>query len=142
MIRIAQSDAEIAACFPVMRELRPHLDESSFVSRVRLQEQAGYRLACVTISASPVAVAGFRIGENLAWGRFLYVDDLVTLSSERSHGYGKALLDWLESFATSKGCTQFHLDSGIQRKDAHRFYEREGLKISSYHFNKVIEPTY
>jgi GNAT superfamily N-acetyltransferase len=137
-IRIAQSDGEIAACFPVMKELRPHLDGASFVARVRLQEQTGYRLACVTVSGSPVAVAGFRVGENLAWGRFLYVDDLVTLPGERSHGYGKALLDWLENFASSEGCTQLHLDSGIQRKDAHRFYAREGLKISSYHFNKPI----
>jgi GNAT superfamily N-acetyltransferase len=137
-IRIAQSDGEIAACFPVMKELRPHLDGASFVARVRLQEQTGYRLACVTVSGSPVAVAGFRVGENLAWGRFLYVDDLVTLPGERSHGYGKALLDWLENYATTEGCGQLHLDSGIQRKEAHRFYEREGLKISSYHFNKLI----
>jgi len=99
-IHLAQSDGEIAACFPVMKELRPHLDGASFVPRVRLQEQTGYRLACVTVSGSPVAVAGFRVGENLAWGRFLYVDDLVTLSSERSHGYGMALLDWLENYAT------------------------------------------
>jgi GNAT superfamily N-acetyltransferase len=137
-IRIAQSDGEIAACYPVMKELRPHLDGASFVARVRLQEQTGYRLAYVTVSGSPVAVAGFRVGENLAWGRFLYVDDLVTLPGERSSGYGKALLDWLENYATQEGCGQLHLDSGIQRKDAHRFYEREGLKISSYHFNKLI----
>jgi GNAT superfamily N-acetyltransferase len=137
-IRIAQSDGEIAACFHVMRELRPHLDEASFVARVRFQEQTGYRLAFLTASGNPAAVAGFRIGENLAWGRFLYVDDLVTLPDERSHGYGKALLDWLENFASREGCTQLHLDSGIQRKEAHRFYEREGLKISIYHFNKVI----
>ena len=27
-----------------------------------------------------------------------------------------------------------HLDSGIQRKDAHRFYEREGMSLASVHF--------
>ena len=137
-IRIAHSDEEITTCFPVMQALRPHLDESSFVARVRFQEQTGYRLVFVETSGISVAAAGFRIGENLAWGRFLYVDDLVTLPGERSHGYGKALLDWLENYAAREGCGQLHLDSGIQRKDAHRFYEREGLKISSYHFNKVI----
>jgi GNAT superfamily N-acetyltransferase len=95
----------------------------------------------VTVSGSPVAVVGFRVGENLAWGRFLYVDDLVTLPGERSHGYGKALLDWLENYATQESCGQLHLDSGIQRKEAHRFYEREGLKVSSYHFAKDISTT-
>jgi hypothetical protein len=33
-----------------------------------------------------------------------------------------------------------HLDSGVQRKDAHRFYEREGMKLASFHFSQVIAP--
>ncbi len=33
-----------------------------------------------------------------------------------------------------------HLDSGIQRKDAHRFYEREGMSITSFHFAEYIAP--
>ena len=74
-IRVATTDAEIAACYPVMRELRPHIAEGQFLSRVRNQENAGYRLAYVQASNSAVAVAGFRLGENLAWGRFLYVDE-------------------------------------------------------------------
>lgn len=79
-IRLAKSDEEIARCFPVMHELRPYVAEHDFVSRVRRQEASGYRLAYVLEGGEAVAVAGYRIGENLAWGRFLYVDDLVTSS--------------------------------------------------------------
>jgi GNAT superfamily N-acetyltransferase len=139
-IRIAKSDAQIAACYPVMRELRPHVEERSFVSRVREMEKSGYLLACLEDAGMPSAVAGFRLGENLAWGRYLYVDDLVTLASCRSRGMGTALLSWLEKFAEREGCGQLHLDSGVQRKDAHRFYEREGLKLSSYHYARMISP--
>jgi GNAT superfamily N-acetyltransferase len=139
-ISIATADAEIAACYPVMKELRPHIAENQFVSRVRSQERSGYRLAFVQEQASVVAVAGFRFGENLAWGRFLYVDDLVTLASHRSKGYGSRLLSWLKERAEKEGCGQMHLDSGIQRKDAHRFYEREGMKIASLHFVENIAP--
>lgn len=140
-IRIAKTDAEIAACYPVMLELRPHLAEKSFVSRVRSQEKYGYALAYLSEHSGPVAVAGFRLGENLAWGRFLYVDDLVTLSSRRSRGFGAALLSWLTELAAKEGCNQLHLDSGIQRRDAHRFYEREQMKLASYHFSKIIAPS-
>ena len=77
-IRIAITDTEITACYPVMRELRSHIAEDQFLSRVRRQEITGYRLAFVQALEGVVAVAGFRVGENLAWGRFLYVDDLVT----------------------------------------------------------------
>ena len=139
-IRIATTDSEIAACYPVIRELRPQIAEDQFLSRVRSQEKTGYQLAFVEQSDGVVAVAGFRVGENLAWGRFLYVDDLVTLPSHRSNGFGASLLSWLRVFAAKEGCVQMHLDSGIQRKDAHRFYEREGMSMASFHFVENLAP--
>lgn len=139
-IRLATTDAEIAACYPVMRELRPHIAQEQFLSRVRDQEKSGYRLAVVQGPDGVVAVAGFRVGENLAWGRFLYVDDLVTLAAQRSKGYGAMLLAWLKEYAAKEGCLQLHLDSGIHRKEAHRFYEREGMTMTSLHFAENITP--
>lgn len=139
-IHIATTDTEIAACYPVMRELRPHIAEAEFLSRVRGQENMGYRLAYVQEPNGVVAVAGFRFGENLAWGRFLYVDDLATLAGHRSNGYGGQLLSWLKKLAAKEGCLQLHLDSGIQRKEAHRFYEREGMTLASYHFSASMLP--
>lgn len=133
-ISLATTDAEIAACYPVMRELRPHISAEEFVPRVRRQAQTGYQLAAVKDAGQVVAVAGFRISENLPWGRFLYVDDLVTHSAHRSRGYGARLLNWLKGFAAAEGCAQLHLDSATWREDAHRFYAREGLQLSSYHF--------
>lgn len=139
-IHIATTDTEIAACYPVMRELRPHIAEEQFLPRVRSQESTGYRLAYLLEANGVVAVAGFRLGDNLAWGRFLYVDDLVTLSAYRSKGHGAQLLSWLKEKAGSEGCEQMHLDSGIQRKEAHRFYEREGMTMTSLHFVEKIAP--
>ncbi len=133
-IHLATTDTEITACYPVMRELRPHIAAEDFLYRVRSQQGAGYRLVCMQGSTGVVAVAGFRVVENLAWGRFLYVDDLVTLPEQRSKGYGAKLLAWLKDQAAQEGCQQLHLDSGIQRKQAHRFYEREGLTMTSYHY--------
>jgi GNAT superfamily N-acetyltransferase len=137
-IRLATTDADIAACCPVMQELRPHVAQDEFVPRVRRQQAAGYRLAFAEGPDGPVAVAGFRVGENLAWGRFLYVDDLVTLPTHRSRGYGAGLLAWLKEYAASEGCTQIHLDSGMQRRSAHRFYARESLAITGFHFAEKL----
>jgi hypothetical protein len=137
-ISLATTDAEVAACFPVMQELRPQLVADEFVARVRRQQESGYRLARVLGTGGPVAVAGFRYGESLAWGRHVYVDDLVTLASERSHGHGARLLAWVARCAREQGCEQLHLDSGVQRFAAHRFYLREGLWISSHHFARML----
>lgn len=127
-------DADIMACYPVMAQLRPHIEAAEFLPRILAQMEDGYRLAALVRDDRVSAVAGFRLGHNLAWGRFLYVDDLVTDSEQRSSGLGRALLEWLGNQAREHGCGQLHLDSGLQRTDAHRFYQRQGMSISSHHF--------
>ncbi|OUL37287.1 GNAT family N-acetyltransferase [Nostoc sp. T09] len=133
-ITLAKSDAEIERCFVIMQALRPHLIANDFVSRIKRQEQQGYQLAYLEDEGSIKAVAGFRIAESLSWGKFLYVDDLVTLESERSQGYGTNLLNWLVDYAKANACEQLHLDSGVQRFAAHRFYFKQRLEIRAYHF--------
>ncbi len=138
VIRLAVSDEDLRSCFPVMKQLRSGYTEDDFVARVRLQEQNGYRLSMLVERSRVVAVAGYRLGENLAWGRFLYVDDLVTDNSQRSNGHGTRLLEWLRAAAGEAGCDELHLDSGVQRFDAHRFYLRHGMKIASHHFSQEL----
>jgi GNAT superfamily N-acetyltransferase len=134
-IRLAESDAEIIACFAVMRQLRPHLpDERDFLARVRRQQRDGYRLAFAEDGGSAVCVAGFRLLESLAWGRFVYVDDLVTGEAARSRGHGEAMLNWLIDYARRENCDEFHLDSGVQRFGAHRFYLTHRMDIIAHHF--------
>lgn len=134
---LAETDDQILQCQSVMRHLRD-VDASTFLRAVRSQQEGGYRLIYLSVNGVPQAVAGFRLGSNLAWGRHLYVDDLVTIPEVRSKGYGSALLAWLEDFAEREGCKQVHLDSGTERKDAHRFYEREGFEVSSLHFKRLL----
>ncbi len=137
-IDLAESNEDILACFPVIRHLRDLEDATTFLQRVRSQQLSGYELAALRDGGDPVAVAGFRLGESLAWGRHLYVDDLVTLPEGRSRGHGAALLAWLAELGRARGACQLHLDSGKQRADAHRFYEREGLEAAGIHFKRGL----
>src|SRR5580692_9350350 len=92
-LRHAETPDEIAACFPVMRSLRPHLTgPDELVERVTRQREAGYRLLAGWRDGVPVALAGYRVEENLIHGRFIYVDDLVTADGERRGGVGAKLL--------------------------------------------------
>ncbi len=134
-IRIAKTEDEIALCFPVMVQLRPHLRQETFVERVQRQQAAfDYTLAMVEEEGKAVSVAGFRISECLFYGKYLYVDDLVTDASSRSKGHGKQLLDWLVQHAREQNCQAFTLDSGVQRFDAHRFYLVNRMNIDCHHF--------
>ncbi len=138
-VRLLENDDEIVSLCPVLLQLRPQYDQDSLITQIRLQRSEGFQLAYVEEttdgSTSVLCVAGFVIGNKLAWEKHLYVDDLVSDEASRSRGAGKLLLDWLQDYARQQGCKQFHLDSGVTRFAAHRFYLREGMRIASHHFS-------
>ena len=139
-IALAETDAEIARCFPVMFQLRPHLLEAEFVGRVRRMQGESYQLAYLTDASGVVrSLAGFRRLQMLHSGDTIYVDDLITDAAARSHGHGDKLMDWLVARAREQGCDEFSLDSGTQRVDAHRFYLRKRMKISCFHFSLPLK---
>jgi GNAT superfamily N-acetyltransferase len=137
--RLAVSDADLLACFPVMRQLRTHLVEAQFVETVHRMHAIGFQIAMRTHEDRVMAVAGFRIIENLHTGRILYVDDFVTDETARSAGHGKALLRWLMDYGRDHRCLAFELDSGTHRHGAHKFYLREGMHIADFHFRLSLK---
>ena len=134
LVALAQRKEEISLCYPVMAQLRPQYSLDQFVSQVEVQMKEGYHLAYLIDETIIKSVAGFRISQNLAWGKFLYVDDLVSDQKYRHSGAGTVLFEWIVDYAKYNQCQQLHLDSGVQRHQAHRFYVRRGMDISSHHF--------
>ena len=132
------------SAFEAMRELRPALvSREQFVDQVDdRQRPGGYRLVASMAAddTTAVAVAGFRVGENLAWGRHLYIDDLSTVPAARGQGHARRLLDWLHDEAARLGAAEVHLDSGVgvNRTTAHRLYFTAGYRISSHHFTRQV----
>lgn len=127
-----------------MRALRvAFAHEQEFVEHVdRVLRPSGYRLvgSFGRDQSQALAVAGFRTSDSLAWGHYLYVDDLSSAPDARRQGHASALLEWLAQEARRLGCAQLHLDSGTgpERFDAHRLYHRHGLAIYSHHFARAL----
>lgn len=135
-IERAHKEEQIRLCYNVMRQLRPHLtDEQMFVSQVQRQLAEGYHLVYCRDGDEVRALAGFRFLEFLAWGKVLYIDDLITDSDSRRSGHGGKLLKWVIGQGKQEGCDQIHLDSGPSRHDAHRLYLNHGFRIIGHHFS-------
>ena len=135
----AQSDLEIESCFDVMSELRPNLKRNNFLETIRDVELQGFQLAYLEEDEQVIAVAGYRFAKNLFLGKHLYIDDLVASQKIRSRGHGNRLYMWLRDQALDAGCSYIHLDSRVDRREAHRFYFRQGLTISSFHFREKLD---
>jgi GNAT superfamily N-acetyltransferase len=137
-IRAITTAAQLRQTWPVVAQLRPHLDEEGFVAQAMRQFDQGFRATALSVDGTPRAFAGWRVLEMLAVGRHVYVDDLVTDATARSIGYGRTLLDWLKAEALRLGCVRLQLDSGTQRQQAHGFYLRERLHIEGFHFGIAL----
>jgi GNAT superfamily N-acetyltransferase len=130
---------------PALRALRPRFgDDEDLVRWIDdLMRPEGYRIigAFDPQWSHAAAVAGFRVEHSTAWGRHLYVDDLVTLHVARKRGHALALLQWLAEEGRRLGCEELHLDSstGPDRYDAHRLYMAAGLSITAHHFARRLD---
>ena len=139
-IRELASPTDLRAAYAVMNELRTHLmDVDEYESTLTEMLAGGYRMFAAEEDGEIVALAGIAIRTNFYYGRFLYVYDLITSEAKRSKGHGKLLLDHLEALARADGCQTIALSSGVQRADAHRFYEdKMGYDRVSYVFKKTL----
>ena len=88
----------------VMQHLRPQFTIEELNYAIQQQWQAGYRLAIASVDGAVVGVAGFVVGQKLAWGKHMYIDDLVVDEVCRGQGIGDRLLTTCQQHAASLGC--------------------------------------
>jgi len=130
---------ELEIIYEVLKELRPALSYKEFEDLIYDMRHMEYTMIGIFESDQLISYAGVAIQTNLYHKRHLYIFDLVTKSSFRSQGYGKMMLEYLHDYARVAACEHLVLSSGMQREDAHRFYEKEGFDKKSYLFVKAIE---
>ncbi|PKF48991.1 N-acetyltransferase [Enterovibrio nigricans] len=133
-VTFLDQDADIPKVLDLLIQLRPQFTPQSLLAQIKKQRESGYQLVYVESEGRILGVAGFLEGEKLSWGKYIYIDDLVVDESSRNNGVGTLLLDWFKIRCKNQGFDQLHLDSGVQRFKAHRFYQREKFRISSHHF--------
>lgn len=62
---------EIAACFPVMVQLRQHVQADTFVDQIQTLMSHGYQLSFLAEADEVLVVAGFKIDYALYAGKHL-----------------------------------------------------------------------
>jgi len=125
--------------FPVMSQLRTDLSKEAYLTLLNQMKENGYKLFALYKEEEIVALAGISVGVNFYYKKYVFVHDLVTDEAHRSQGYGHKLLRFVEQWAESNSANTVSLESGLQRIDAHRFYE-EALNYDKwcYSFRKSL----
>lgn len=134
-----EDETALHASFDLMRVLRPHLcDPQRYVAQLLRQLHQGYRLLAAWHGQTLVGLAGYRTTENLIYGRFVYLDDLVVSPERQGSGLGAALLSAVREEAVRLQCENLVLDTGLHMALAQRFYFRQGLLAKGMHFTQTL----
>jgi GNAT superfamily N-acetyltransferase len=139
-IKELRTSDEILQAFPIMNQLRTHLDRDTYLDLVaEAQEMERYKLFALYDNGEIAAVVGFKPMVTLYYGRFVWVCDFVTDNQKRSKGNGKKLLTFVQEWATQNNYQSVSLSSGLHRAGAHRFYqEKMGYDKVSYVFKRNV----
>ena len=124
-------------CESLHRQLRTDLP-AEYADQIAKILAGGAELAILHEDTVPRALVMFRCYLNTFDGYRFYIDDLVADSASPTGGHGKAMFEWCEAQARSRGCAYMALSSGVQRERAHRFYFRQGMSISTFGFRKKL----
>lgn len=127
-IKIA-TEEEIKDCYKVLHQIRDDLSEVDFLNTITKQIKNGYKVAYVIENNQVICVA------KLSWGKYIYIEDFVTEKGTKSCDAAKALWDFIRISALQQECDSIHLDSLVQRHEAHKFYLNQDMKIDSHHFS-------
>ena len=138
-VKLISATKDLEQCFNVIQELRPHLNDcNKFITQIMRQQKEGYQMFACIANNNIVGCIGYRQLETLAWGKILYIDDLITSSTHRGNGYAKTLLDHAIDYAKLVSCDQVHLDTGYTRYDAHKLYLKNRFQLSSHHMALIL----
>lgn len=69
----------------------------------------------------------------------LYIPEFVVAKGHRRSGIGKMLMNSCIDVAKKKGCFRIRLESGHQRKEAHRFYKKLRFDQSALTYTKKLK---
>jgi len=129
---------ELETVYEVVKQLRVDLSYKEFEDLIYDMRHMEYKMIGVFEGESLITYAGVAIQTNLYHKRHLFVFDLVTDEKYQSKGYGAMMMEYLHDYAKMGMCENIVLSSGLGRKDAHRFYEKEGFAKKSYVFVKPL----
>ena len=138
-IREANVSDYSAICSLINSELGyPNVSIDDLSSRMESMELDGNYQTCVAVLDG--TVVGFIgtvqcIAHEIS-GFYLRISAMAVSKEHQNRGIGSSLLRHVEASANKRGITTFAVNSGLQRENAHIFYERNGYTKSSYGFWK------
>ncbi len=137
-IREIESIEEAKKHFPIIQEVRTHLDIETYLETLVAAREQGYKMLGLFEDNHCLAIMGYRMIVDFVHGKHLYIDDLVVTSKRRGQGLGPVLLSHAEELAKEQNCLQVRLCTGIDSQRAKNFYEKNNWNLRAVAYKKKL----
>jgi GNAT superfamily N-acetyltransferase len=105
----------------------------------RIMPDAGYATMVAASAERIGGMVGARIGFHYARdGAYARIVALIVTRRMRQGGVGRALINAIEEWASSKGAERILVSTALHRDDAHRFYERLDYEHTGRRYIKLL----
>ncbi len=129
---------EMLTTFPVLAFEYPSMTKATYEKMLHEMIPANYAQVGVFENDKCLGVSGYWINTKLWCGRYLELDNIVVLETERSRGIGKMLMNSLNEVAEKRECKMLALDSYTTNFKAHKLFYNLGFVPRGFHFIKFL----
>jgi ribosomal protein S18 acetylase RimI-like enzyme len=129
---------ELYTAYDVLKQLRIDLSYEEFEDLIYEMRDIQYKMIGIFNKDKLITYAGVNIQTNLYHRRHLFIFDLVTDEKYRGKEYGKMMLEYLHDYAKMGMCENIVLSSGLEKVQAHNFYENHGFSKKSFVYLKSV----
>lgn len=123
------------AAVPILQQLWTDADEDDVLEWTGAE---GYHLLGGFVEDELVAVAGVLEAGFLHHVRHAWLYDLVVDERRRGEGYGRALVEFVEEWASEREYEYVSLASPLANDGVHEFYEGQGYEKWGYVVEKEL----
>lgn len=133
------SKEELSQAYEILMEIRDNQSLDDFCTMFYFMKEDGYKMVGLYDNNELITITNIKLDFSSYYGKYVYIYDLITKEDKRSQGFGKKMIKYITSLATSFDCDNIVLNSLIDKVEAHKFYQRENFTQNFYALVKPLK---
>jgi GNAT superfamily N-acetyltransferase len=130
---------QMLTTYKLVNELYKNITFGDFAIKItEMIDFHNYKMVAGYHQKELVVVSGYWLALMFYCGKYLQLSNFITSQNQRSKGFGKQILQYLQEKAIALHCNKIVLDSYIENKKSHSLYYKQGFYVRGLHFMKDL----
>lgn len=133
------STENILNILPLLKQLNNFTSDEVLTQRIlEMSKSESYKCVGVFVNKKLAGISGLWFLTRHYCGKTIEPDHVIINEAYRNIGLGTMLFDWIHNYAQGIGYEATELNTYIDNKKSHIFYENKGYKKLGFHYLKIL----